>query len=57
MKSLSQVLMNDNGGTMKPNDVSQQSEDYKRIEKAIQFIEANFQSQPTLEQIAETAGR
>lgn len=39
---------------MKLNDYSQQSEDYKKIEKAIQFIEANLQSQPTLEQIAES---
>lgn len=38
---------------MKPY-LSQQSEDYKRVEKAIQFIEANFQSQPTLEQIADS---
>ena len=37
---------------MDQNDYSQQSEDFKRIEKAIQFIEANFKSQPTLEQIA-----
>lgn len=37
---------------MKLYNFSQQSEDYKRIEKAIQFIEANFTSQPTLEQIA-----
>ena len=35
-------------------DYSQHSDDYKRIEKAIQFIEANFQSQPTLDQIAES---
>ena len=33
-------------------DFTQPSEDFKRIEKAIQFIEANFKSQPTLEQIA-----
>ena len=37
---------------MDQNDYSQQSGDFKRIEKAIQFIEANFKSQPTLEQIA-----
>ena len=35
-------------------DDSKNSEDYKRIEKAIQFIEANFKSQPNLEQIAES---
>jgi len=35
-------------------DYSQHSDDYKRIEKAIQFIEANFKSQPTLDQIAES---
>ena len=33
---------------------SQESEDYHRIEKAIQFIEENFKSQPHLEQIAES---
>jgi AraC family transcriptional regulator of adaptative response/methylated-DNA-[protein]-cysteine methyltransferase len=37
---------------MYQNDFSRQSEDFKRIEKAIQFIEANFKSQPTLDQIA-----
>ncbi len=36
------------------NDYSQQSEDFKRIEKAIRFIEVNFTSQPTLDQIAES---
>ena len=35
-------------------DYSQRPDDYKRIEKAIQFIEANFKSQPTLDQIAES---
>jgi AraC family transcriptional regulator of adaptative response/methylated-DNA-[protein]-cysteine methyltransferase len=35
-------------------DYSQQSDDYKRIEKAIQYLEANFKSQPTLEKIAES---
>jgi len=35
-------------------DYSQQSDDYQRIEKAIQFIETNFKSQPTLDQIAES---
>ena len=34
------------------DDYSQQSEDFKRIEKAIRFIEVNFKSQPTLDQIA-----
>jgi AraC family transcriptional regulator of adaptative response/methylated-DNA-[protein]-cysteine methyltransferase len=33
---------------------SQESEDYCRIEKAIQFIGENFKSQPQLEQIAES---
>ena len=36
------------------NDYSQQSEDFQKIEKAIQFIEVNFKSQPTLDQIAES---
>jgi hypothetical protein len=35
-------------------DYSQQSDDYQRIEKAIQYLEANFKSQPTLEKIAES---
>ncbi|UCD32044.1 MAG: methylated-DNA--[protein]-cysteine S-methyltransferase [Desulfobacterales bacterium] len=33
-------------------DFSQQSDDYQRIEKAIQFIENNFKLQPSLDQIA-----
>ena len=36
------------------NEYSQQSEDFQRIEKAIKFIEVNFKSQPTLDQIAES---
>ena len=39
---------------MRATDFSQQSEDYQRIEKAIRFIENNFTSQPTLDQIAES---
>jgi len=35
-------------------DYLQHPEDYKRISQAIEFIEANFKSQPTLEQIAES---
>ncbi|MGD9251149.1 MAG: methylated-DNA--[protein]-cysteine S-methyltransferase [Desulfobacterales bacterium] len=35
-------------------DYSQQSEDFQRIEKAIQFIEDNFKSQPTLDRIAQS---
>ena len=34
------------------DDYSQQAGDYKRIEKAIHFIEDNFKSQPTLDEIA-----
>ncbi len=37
---------------MKGMGFSQQSDDYQRIEKAIQFLENNYQSQPTLDQIA-----
>lgn len=37
---------------MNASDYSLRSEDFKRIEKAIQFIENNFTSQPTLDQIA-----
>jgi len=33
--------------------IRQYSDDYKRVEKAIKFIETNFKSQPTLEQIAQ----
>ena len=36
------------------DDYSQQSDDFRRIEKAIRFIEVNFKSQPTLDQIAES---
>jgi AraC family transcriptional regulator, regulatory protein of adaptative response / methylated-DNA-[protein]-cysteine methyltransferase len=39
---------------MYSSDYSQQSDDYKKIEKAIQYLEANFKSQPTLEKIAES---
>lgn len=39
---------------MHSSGYSQQSDDYRRIEKAIQFIENNFKTQPTLEQIAES---
>ena len=39
---------------MNASDYSFQSADFKRIEKAIQFIEANFKSQPTLDQIAQS---
>ncbi len=35
------------------SDYSQQTVDYNRIEKAIHFIEDNFKSQPTLEQVAD----
>ena len=35
-------------------DYSQQADDYKRIEKAIHFIEDNFKSQPTLDEIADS---
>ena len=39
---------------MNTYDYSQQSEDFQRIEKAIQFIEKNFKSQPTLDQMAKS---
>lgn len=42
------------GVEMKSYDFSQRSADYRRIEKAIQFIEANFKSQPTLGRIADS---
>lgn len=34
-------------------DFSQQADDYKRIEKSIQYIEDNFKSRPSLDQIAD----
>lgn len=37
---------------MTPNDFSHQSDNYQRIEKAIQFIEENFKARPNLDQIA-----
>lgn len=36
-------------------DHARQCDDYKRVEKAIRFITANFKSQPSLAQIAESA--
>ena len=42
------------GVGMNTYDYSQQSEDFQRIEKAIQFIEENFKSQPTLDQMAQS---
>lgn len=39
-------------GNMYTYDYSQQTEDFLRIEKAIHFIEDNFKSQPSLDQIA-----
>jgi AraC family transcriptional regulator, regulatory protein of adaptative response / methylated-DNA-[protein]-cysteine methyltransferase len=35
-------------------DFSHEAEDYRRIEKAIQFVETHFKSQPTLEQMAKS---
>ena len=40
---------------MEKKDFSQHSEDYQRIERAIRFVEANFKSQPSLDEIAESA--
>ncbi|UCG51732.1 MAG: methylated-DNA--[protein]-cysteine S-methyltransferase [Candidatus Latescibacterota bacterium] len=40
---------------MNDRDFSQQAEDYRRIEQAIRFVEANFRSQPTLDEIAKSA--
>ena len=39
---------------MSKYDISQACEDYQRIEKAIEYIQVNFKSQPTLDQIAES---
>jgi AraC family transcriptional regulator of adaptative response/methylated-DNA-[protein]-cysteine methyltransferase len=40
---------------MNDKDFSQHSEDYRKIERAIRFLEANFKSQPTLDEIADSA--
>ena len=40
------------GIAMEPGAFSHQSDNYHRIEKAIQFIEENFKSRPDLDQIA-----
>lgn len=40
---------------MNNKDFSQQPEDYRRIAQAIRFIEANFKSQPALDEIADSA--
>ena len=37
------------------NDMSQLSEDYRRIERSLIFLEKNFRRQPTLKEIAEQA--
>ncbi len=39
---------------MQNKDFSHEAEDYQRIEKAIQFVETHFKSQPTLEQMAKS---
>ncbi len=39
---------------MNEKNFSQQSDDYRRIEKAISYLEANFKSRPALDQIAES---
>ncbi len=39
----------------KDTDFSQHSEDYQRIARAIRFVEASFKSQPSLDEIAESA--
>jgi len=36
------------------NEFSQDTEDYRRIEQAIQYIETNFKEQPSLDQIADS---
>jgi AraC family transcriptional regulator of adaptative response/methylated-DNA-[protein]-cysteine methyltransferase len=37
-------------------DMEQMAEDYTRVEQAIHFLEANFRRQPSLEELAESAG-
>ncbi len=39
---------------MELTDFSTQSEDYRRIERSIRFIEENFKRQPTLDQVAQS---
>jgi len=40
------------GASMELHDFSHQSDNFRRIEKAIQYIEENFKSRPNLDQIA-----
>ena len=40
---------------MKEIDFTKQCDDYRRIERSIQFVEDNFKNQPTLDQIEESA--
>jgi AraC family transcriptional regulator of adaptative response/methylated-DNA-[protein]-cysteine methyltransferase len=42
--------------TMKPADYSSARRDYERIEKAIKYIEAHFERQPELKEIADHIG-
>jgi AraC family transcriptional regulator of adaptative response/methylated-DNA-[protein]-cysteine methyltransferase len=42
-------------GNMIENKFSQKAEDYRRVEKAIRYLEDNFRSRPTLDEIAENA--
>lgn len=42
--------------TINPDELQQSSEDYQTIEKAIQFLEDNFQRQPELKEMADSAG-
>jgi len=42
-------------GGMNKIKFSQQAEDYRRIERAIEYLEANFRSRPTLDEIAKSA--
>ena len=39
-------------GAMMKEQVSQEKNDYQRIEEAIQYLEANYRAQPSLEEIA-----
>lgn len=40
---------------MQVTDFSQSAEDYSRIEKSLIFLEKNFQRQPSLKEIAQSA--
>jgi AraC family transcriptional regulator of adaptative response/methylated-DNA-[protein]-cysteine methyltransferase len=55
-RSIFELILKRETDAMKAEDFSQAALDYRRIEKAIQFLERNFHSQPALREIADQAG-